>query len=419
MSLSKLIAAEPSQTQAYEEYYADKNKLFVDTNGSTIVEPCERSLLSFPEQRGKGEAHVSLAPDGTMFVAVAAAVGDGGSAVRSSQKLFLSRDGGHTWSRREMDLPGGQELMGFAALNDGSLLATEGGNLSGKRNCFHVNLSTDRGATWGKISTVFAHEPFENIYGMLVNQLRDGTLLMAAKWYNLQEEAPDLPDWPHHILRSSDGGKTWEGGPPADRKADQLGPGVSMPGMGGTFSCCTAGHILELDNGRLLIALRYQNAGRYAEWFRAKAEAWGGKTNNRNPDEIFKHVFLADSDDQGRTWTGLRPLVDDHGKPLLGYGECRGQLAQLPNGAIILAHDKRYPYEQIETRAKMSLDGGKTWLPRTYHLLGGNGYASSAVWQDGTVVTVAGSTKLDNKAQAIEPWQTKVIRWKPTTATSG
>jgi hypothetical protein len=189
--------------------------------------------------------------------------------------------------------------------------------------------------------------------------------------------------------------------------------------MGGTFACCTAGHILELDSGKLLIALRFQNAGRYAEWFRAKAEAWGGKTNNRSPDEIFKHVFLADSDDQGKTWTGLRPLVDDHGKPLLGYGECRGQLAQLPNGAIILVHDKRYPYEQIETRAEMSLDGGKTWLRRTYHLLGGNGYASSAVLQDGTLVTVAGSTRLDNKAQAIEPWQTKVIRWKPTTGASG
>ena len=104
---------------------------------------------------------------------------------------------------------------------------------------------------------------------------------------------------------------------------------------------------------------------------------------------------------------------------LLGYGKCRGQLAQLPNGAIILAHDKRYPYEQIETHAKMSLDGGKTWLPWTYHLLGGNGYASSAVLQDGTLVTVAGSTRLDNKAQAIEPWQTKVIRWKPTTGARG
>jgi hypothetical protein len=104
--LAKLIAAEPPQAQAYEEYYADKNKLFVDTNGSTVVEPCERSLLSFPEQHGKGGPHVSLAPDGTMFIAVATAVGDLASAFRSSQKLFLSRDGGHTWSGREMDLPG-------------------------------------------------------------------------------------------------------------------------------------------------------------------------------------------------------------------------------------------------------------------------------------------------------------------------
>ena len=39
-----------------------------------------------------------------------------------------------------------------------------------------------------------------------------------------------------------------------------------------------------------------------------------------------------------------------------------------------MVHDRRYPYDGGETRAKVSEDDGLTWRPETYHLATGHGY---------------------------------------------
>ena len=127
---------------------------------------------------------------------------------------------------------------------------------------------------------------------------------------------------------------------------------------------------------------------------------------------LFKHVFLGDSPDGSRTWEHLRPLSDAEGRPLLVFGECHGQLVELPDGRVVLVHDRRYPYDKGETIGRVSEDGGKAWSRYVYHLSEGSGYPASVALDDGTIVTVVGNTRLDAQSRPIEPWRVQSVRWR-------
>ena len=105
-------------------------------------------------------------------------------------------------------------------------------------------------------------------------------------------------------------------------------------------------------------------------------------------------------------------MFDADGKPLLVFGECHGQLVDLPDGRVVLVHDLRYPYEKQATIGRVSDDGGKTWSRDIYHVSAGGGYAASVALEDGTIVTVTGNTRIDSAAKPIEPWSVQAVRWK-------
>jgi hypothetical protein len=167
--------------------------------------------------------------------------------------------------------------------------------------------------------------------------------------------------------------------------------------------------VIELQSGRLLGAFRHQRRRRPSETTE-QITAWGGSV--KHDYAVFKHVFLGESDDLGKTWKNFRPLLTSGGQALLGFGEAHGQLVQVPDGRVVLVHDCRYPYEQGENRARMSLDGGKTWEPEVYHLSFGHGYPSSVALPDGTIVTVTGSTPFTPSAQPVGGWRAQAIRWR-------
>jgi hypothetical protein len=106
-------------------------------------------------------------------------------------------------------------------------------------------------------------------------------------------------------------------------------------------------------------------------------------------------------------------LFDAEGRALLIFGECHGGLVELPDGRVVLVHDRRYPYDKMGSIGRISENGGKTWSRSAYHVSAGCGYPASVVLEDGTIVTVTGSTRYDTQPIPIEPWSVEAVRWRP------
>ncbi|NQT15833.1 MAG: exo-alpha-sialidase, partial [Planctomycetes bacterium] len=193
--------------------------------------------------------------------------------------------------------------------------------------------------------------------------------------------------------------------------------GDSFPTSHATFSDCHEAHVIQLRSGRLLGAFRYQrppHPGETPDEIRALGgnPDWAHPTTGKRPKSAFKHVWIGESDDLGRTWKCFGAVRDRHGRPLLDFGEAHGQLVEAPDGRVVLVHDCRYPYERAHIRARLSHDEGRTWDPEIYYLSEGIGYPSSVALADGTLVTVTGNTMLDKSFQPIGQWRAQAIRWK-------
>jgi hypothetical protein len=274
--------------------------------------------------------------------------------------------------------------------------------------------SRDLGQAWEHISTI-SPDPLEKISGGFdsLTQLRDGAVICPLDRWN-DGPGGEMLCFVQHVLRSRDGGRSWEIAEITESDLAFLGasPEDRCPGVGGTFPGCCETQILELADGKLLAAFRYQPG--LQPWHKDMVKEWGGRPQPSSSGSYFKHVFLGDSLDGGRTWQNLRPLRDAEGNPLLEHGECHGQLVQVPDGRVVLVHDRRYPRQLSGTRARVSLDGGQTWEREVYELLGpAMGYPSSVVLEDGTIVTISGTSPIDSEeGLAIGPWQAQVLRWR-------
>ena len=67
-------------------------------------------------------------------------------------------------------------------------------------------------------------------------------------------------------------------------------------------------------------------------------------------------------------------------------------MVPLPDGRVVLVHQRRYPGTQSQIIGRVSGDGGLSWSRDEYRLSAGFGYPSSLALADGTVVTVVGQT---------------------------
>ena len=235
---------------------------------------------------------------------------------------------------------------------------------------------------------------------MSLTQLADGTVIFPVYRCKLDGQTTAQGRWgevcSHDVFRSSDGGCTW--GEPAP-----------------TYEGCCETHILQRRGGDLLAAFRFQRSVRPDD-SPDFLEQWADRRDALVGEPVFKRVFLADSTDGGKTWEQPRPVCDRAGHGVLEFGECHGQLVELPDGRLVLVYDHRYPYENAETIARVSDDGGQTWSAQAYHVSFGMGYPASVALDDGTIVTVTGNTPLYSPqgcAIGDHTWSVQAVRWRP------
>jgi hypothetical protein len=127
---------------------------------------------------------------------------------------------------------------------------------------------------------------------------------------------------------------------------------------------------------------------------------------------VYKHIFLSDSEDGGRTWKNVRQLT-------VVFGQCYPYPAALSDGTVVIVHDTRYGPGIPSSRAMISRDEGQTWEDEVYYIAhgkGASGYTQSAVLDDDTIVTVSGTSDLTDGDGSWASWtghtDMVVIRWQ-------
>ena len=304
-------------------------------------------------------------------------------------KIFESHDQGRSWSSRDINFEGfgcsadgglANGASGFGILPDDTFLLLYGPNPSGEKyasvieRLLHEGMavarSGDRGKTWQPGQRLEA--PPETILGsdgQKICSLPDGSVIVSSYQFYPEYNKHDLDWYPedHYaefVYRSLDGGKTW--------------PERHLLMHGGAES-----NFLSLGNGRVLAAIR-------------RIDPQGGQN---------KRMFLADSNDYGRSWENIRQLTTT-------IGDCPGEFVRLSDGRIAVIYIRRYPYAQVHLRARVSHDQGRTWDEQPIILSMGAGYSGSVVLPDDTIVTVCGNGPINENGHGPGPWTMQAVRWR-------
>ena len=338
----------------------------LDDDGRNIGElDADRFYIPFEAQRG--DARLGVTRAGHVYVAL-------------GKKLCCSRDGGRTWESR--DLP--DNATGFGILRDDTLILH-----AGYPKCW-LRRSTDFGDTWSeKIPLDLA--PFTAGGGgwTQVSQPAGGPALMTltlryggdgkdAAGNVVPPEDIGLHD---HLFRSTDSGKSW-----TDKSLIVRDSAESS--------------VIRLQSGKMLAAIRKQRhparllPGDDIEQLKAM-DGW------RAGKPYIKHGFLAESPDNGYTWTNVRlaPNTAD-----MKHGLCPSDLVQVADGRMVWIYTHRYGPDS-GVMARVSGDDGETWSTERYrirllrhqeHCV----YPTNTVLGDGTILTVCGKNR-GNRAMAI------------------
>ena len=232
----------------------------------------------------------------------------------------VSEDGGKTWdpARTITDEPRVSDFdPGFIHAGNRTLLFFSNGrwaNLPSPRpkkgerpqigvDSFHMLLMTsdDQGKTWSDPREV-GSGPGWNCRSNGI-KLRNGTLLIPT--HHLK--------FPHisSVLLSSDNGRTWT-----------RGPNITTPNGVGAAEPSVA----ELPDGKLVMVLRTTDG----------------------------HLWLASSQDQGRTWLPPERLS-------LPAAESSANLICTSTGKLVLTHNPTKPPLRTELTIRIASDGGKSW----------------------------------------------------------
>lgn len=172
-------------------------------------------------------------------------------------------------------------------------------------------ISDDYGATWSDPITT----PCSTPHGPIL--LRNGTLLYVGRTSVAGVGGDGI-----YAFTSTDGGYHWNFLSKVHEKTE--------------FTFCEP-HVVELSNGRLLVAIRVQSGSATIE-------------------DTYR-IYTSFSDDGGETWSPVRMVKDKNGKELYGTPP---QLIQLDNGAVVMTCASRKSTDRGEY-AIISYDGGMTW----------------------------------------------------------
>ena len=175
--------------------------------------------------------------------------------------------------------------------------------------------------------------------------LADGSLLVT---YSIGS-GKDTDDLTIELRRSTDGGRTW---------TDPVTPFETT--IDGRRGALKAAPITVLDGDHLIVA---------ALWIDREAFPGQPLFNPETEGCLPMTVFLADSEDAGRTWTPWRlvPMRDDIGPPSL-----TNAILRLADGTLVLSIESNKPF--LDT---------STWFQRVVHLRSADG---GATWSDPVTV---------------------------------
>lgn len=350
----------------------------------------EKVPLPYDPQGHTQSANVCITADGTLYVSQSACA-------------CVSTDGGRTWETHPVSAPG---LGHWKALDDGTLIFVSVACGEGETGPATVWASADMGRTWDRLTEFPVEVPggYRERYAHWgLRRLPDQTLIFGMDIRNCvyEYDARDKLPGEHHgrylsgvntliHFHSRDGGRTWDG----PFKVIDWG---------------SEGGIAVLPSGRWLASARYQGRPALPSDPPDLPKKLGSPEGG-----LYKHLFLTHSDDRGRTWQDLRQLTTV-------FGQCFGTPAALPDGTVVVVHDTRYGPGPRCGRAMISHDEGATWEKEVYYLFCGtaqSGYSHSVVLDDGTILTVAGtSDREDGDPGSWDNWtgysDLTVIRWRP------
>ena len=344
--------------------------------------PAEKVTLPHDPKGHPQGANVAQIADGTLYVA-------------NSEGAFISKDGGRTWTLERFAPPEGGH---WKPLDDGTLISATMDMGEGATGPVTVSASRDGGQTRQTLSEFPADWPggYRERYSPWgLHRLTDQTLVygMDIRGCTPDQDAEHYPDGFSTLIHfhSRDDGATWKG----PFKVTEWG---------------SEGGIAVLPSGRWLAAVRYQGRPDLL----SDPPELRQRLESNLKGNLYKHLFLMDSNDHGHTWHNLRQLCTV-------FGQCYGYPTALADGTVVVVHDTRYGPGEPSGRAMISHDEGQTWENEVYYLYYGlaqSGYSQSVVLDDGTILTVAGtSDRLDGNPGDWNNWtghcDLTAIRWQP------
>ncbi|HKJ26118.1 MAG TPA: sialidase family protein [Anaerolineales bacterium] len=310
--------------------------------------------------------------------------------------------------------------MSFRRAGGFSLRAVQEGKYDhvdkGARIC--LLKSEDDGETWSDGTIIPAFDPERGEQDPSIQAFDDGMLMVNFfQWFVVPEEEKDRLKYPARqqidgswadvegpfVIRSMDGGQTWE-------KEPVYADSAPLP-RGGTSDA-----VIKLPNGDLMMGIYGADPGSgvcraYSILSKDGGDTWGepaliakdpeGKISFEEPaiaitpdgnliamirsgePRKYQYLYQAFSYDMGKTWEGLEETA------MWGHP---AHVLQLRDGRMLCSYG--YRREPFGIRASLSHDGGKTWDVANEAILrqdGGSrdlGYPCSVELGDGEILTV-------------------------------
>ena len=313
-------------------------------------------------------------------------------AIYATQCSLMSKssDGGKTWThlRRKVDkneMPN-DHFMNFRVLPDGTWIQAR--DIKKQGIVFYV--SNDEGQVWTQVTRI--NKQFNNsrllIGDMEVFPNGDLGVPLTNVIFKDKKSENDIVPWESVkslFCLSTDGGRSFSN----TRIIGEWGHEINVS---------------KLSSGRLLAVIRYQRPLLPTDPSNIFVLTGSKRFNQPFP---YKHLFLADSTDNGKSWSPLRQLTTES-------GQCHGQAVGLANGRVVVSYDHRYPRVMAGARAVVSDDEGQTWRDEVYYLSNGmvGGFARTITLDGIEMITLTGTSDLVNYDSSIGASYFSLIRWR-------
>ena len=324
----------------------------------------DKEVVVAPQERTPFARNMAMGPDGTIWINSSNVQGGYPDNV-----LYKSTDQGQTWTWMSLEFPANepnckphQDIAGFTVTRDGRLWIAHQScpqDNNDKNLKAYVSYSEDAGQSWtttsidyGSFSPGAPEDPYVSMGFMGCHpnflELPDGTLMVSASmryadwnyWDQVDQTRPGIRDV---MIRTTDGGKTWTDPTIVHQHA--------------TETAC----IVDPENpAHILTATRIQRLALPGE----DSEAVRKITGSYGQPYVYKNGLLLESTDAGRTFREVPG-------GLFGFYSYRWAAVWTEDNVVglfgVAGQDVGQPKMDDSLVARISLDGGRTWIDGTSH----------------------------------------------------